>query len=361
MLISDDLGKTYKLIDFQRINKMREALFYEPLNNDKARCAICQRRCIVIEGEYGFCHTRINQKGVVYTLAYGQVSTLCFAPIEQKPLFHFYPGSIWLSLGTLGCNFLCPGCQNWEIAHKKLFKNQDSITRYLSPAEAINLAKKRGSKGLSFTYNEPAVWFEYTLDCAKLAKKEGLLTNYVANGYISREALDEIGPWLDAYRVDIKGFADQFYKRIAGISNFDGILENAVRAREKWGMHVEMVTNIIPAWNDDDSQLGGIAAWIARALGPDTPWHVTRFVPHLKLSALLPTPIATLERARNIGTEHGLRFVYIGNVFGNPSEHTYCPECSTLLIERDFFSVRKNILENGKCPKCDTLIPGRWS
>jgi pyruvate formate lyase activating enzyme len=339
---------------------VKKAIFSDILENDSVRCTICQRRCIIGNGEYGFCHTRVNQGGVLYTLAYGQVSTLTSAPIEKKPLFHFYPGSIWLSMGTIGCNFLCPGCQNWEIAHKKLFKNEDSKTQYIPPEEAVRLAKKRGSLGLSFTYNEPAVWFEYTLDCARLAKQEMLLTNYVTNGFISQEALDEIGPWLDAYRVDIKGFTPRLYEKIAGISSFDGILKNTVRAKEKWGIHVEIVTNIIPTWNDDDSQLSGIASWIVRALGPDTPWHVTRFVPHLKLSALMHTPAATLERARKIGIDQGLHYVYIGNLFGHPSEHTYCPECGTLLIERDTFSVLKNLLENGKCPKCKTSIPGRW-
>ncbi|UCB45874.1 MAG: AmmeMemoRadiSam system radical SAM enzyme [Spirochaetota bacterium] len=339
---------------------MKKALFSDILENNSLRCTICQRRCIIGNGQYGFCHTRINKEGTIYSLAYGQVSTLTFAPIEKKPLFHFYPGSIWLSLGTLGCNFLCPGCQNWEIAHKKFHSDRNSITQYLPPKEAINIAKKRKSMGLSFTYNEPSVWFEYTLDCARLAKKEGLFTNYVTNGFITSEALDEIGPWLDAYRVDIKGFTAGLYKKIAGISSFDEILENTVRAKKKWEMHIEIVTNIIPTYNDDDCQLNAIASWIASELGKNTPWHVTRFVPHLKLSTLMQTPVETLERARTIGIDQGLRYVYIGNLFRHPAENTYCPECNMLLIERDSFSVGNNLIKNGQCPNCETIIPGRW-
>lgn len=343
---------------------MKEATLYEKLAKTKVRCNICQRRCLIAEGKRGFCYTRLNLDGKLYTLAYGRVSTLAVAPIEKKPLFHFYPGSRWLSLGTLGCNFRCPGCQNWEIAHAKISARKEGgqikATEYISPEKAIRTAIKERCIGLSFTYNEPTVWFEYTLDCSKLAKQNDLLTNYVTNGFITKEALDEIGPFLDAFRVDLKGFSQKFYKKIAHIADFKGILEVTKRAKYKWKMHIEIVTNIIPGFSDDEVQLRKIATWIRDGLGPDTPWHVTQFVPHLRLSHIGYTPVAQLERARKIGFDCGLYYVYLGNVPGHPGQNSYCQHCHRLLIERDDFVLRQfNIVEE-RCPECKELIPGRW-
>lgn len=343
---------------------MKEAILYEKLAAKQVRCNICQRRCLIAEGGCGFCSTRLNQDGKLYTLAYGMVTTTAVAPIEKKPLFHFYPGSKWLSFGTLGCNFRCPGCQNWEIAHAKIpisgeEKSKDK-TEYISSKKAVLTAKDQRCKGLSFTYNEPTVWFEYTLDCSKLAKENDLLTNYVTNGFITKEALDEIGPYLDAFRVDLKGFSRKFYREIASLTDFRGILEVTKRAKYKWKMHIEIVTNIIPTFSDDEIQLKGIATWIVNELGPDTPWHVTRFVPHLKLSHLGSTPIATLEKARQIGLDCGLHYVYLGNVPGHPAENTYCHHCHKLLIEREDFVIKQLNMVEGKCPECNEPIPGRW-
>jgi len=339
---------------------IKEALFYDKLVSKKVKCNICQRRCIISKGKMGYCFTRKNRDGRLYTLIYGEVSTKHIAPIEIKPLFHFYPGSKWLSLGTLGCNFRCLGCQNWEIAH---YRPQASglrlqrETEYISPEEAVKLAKENGCKGLSFTYNEPTIWFEYTLDCARLAKKEGLLSNYVTNGYITKEALDMIGPYLAAFRVDIKGFSKKFYKWLAKIDDFKGILEVTKRAKDKWRMHVEIVTNIIPGHSDDEEQLRGIATWIYKNLGEDTPWHVTRFIPYLELSHLSSTPVATLEKAQRIGKEAGLKFVYLGNVPGHELENTYCPKCGRLLIKRLNYSILEYHIEKEKCTYCKEPIP----
>ena len=308
----------------------------------------------------GYCFTRENRDGKLYTLIYGKVSTRHIAPIEIKPLFHFYPGSKWFSLGTLGCNFRCLGCQNWEIAHYKSkvqalpkgsLRDKSKVTEYLSPEEVVRLAKENGCKGLSFTYNEPTIWFEYTLDCARLAKKKGLLSNYVNNGYITPEALDMIGPYLAAFRVDIKGFSDKFYKWLANVGDFKGILEVTKRAKDKWKMHIEIVTNIIPGHSDDEKQLRGIANWIYEKLGEDTPWHVTRFIPYLQLSHLFPTPVATLERAQRIGKEAGLKFVYLGNVPGHELENTYCPKCGRLLIRRLNYAILEYHIKKGLRPR----------
>ncbi len=343
---------------------MREAIFYEVLNDNVIKCNICQRHCLISEGLRGYCSTRLNRCGKLFTLSYGMVSTLSVAPIEKKPLFHFYPGSRWFSLGTFGCNFLCPGCQNWEIAHIKIpeCKSEKSsrFIKYVSPKEAIRMAKKEDCIGLSFTYNEPTIWFEYTLDCSKLAKKEGLLTNYVTNGFITKDALDEIGEYLDSFRVDVKGFSKKSYSMIAHIEGFDGIMEVTKRAKHKWDMHIEIITNIIPTFNDDEYQLKGIANWINDELGADTPWHLTRFVPNFKLSHIDYTPIETLEKAREIGFDSGLLYVYLGNVPGHKGENTYCPYCNKLLVERDSYSILRYNIIDGKCPVCKKLITGRW-
>lgn len=326
----------------------------------KVQCHICQHRCSIAEGRRGRCKTRINKGGILYTLIYGQVSSISINPIEKKPVFHFYPGSRWLSLGSLGCNFRCPGCQNWEIAHVKASQPLGQ-GQFLSPEESVKLAKRHSCLGLSWTFNEPAIWFEYTLEAAKAAKQAGLYTNYVTNGFITPEALDEIGPYLDVFRVDIKGFSQESYKRIGHVADFTGILEVAQRARVKWGMHLEVVTNIIPYYNDAPQELKDLAGWIRQALGPETPWHVTRFHPHRFLMEVPATPVKTLEQAREIGLAQGLKYVYLGNVPGNPAENTYCPGCGLLLIERRVFDIVSYRLKGDACPGCGTVIPGRWA
>jgi pyruvate formate lyase activating enzyme len=281
------------------------------------------------------------------------------SPIEKKPLFHYYPGSKWLSLGSLGCNFKCPGCQNWGIAHARPDEGERTV-RSILPGEVLQLAKDNDCMGISWTYNEPTLWFEYTLHCAKCAKEGGLKTNYVTNGFITAEALDLIGPHLDSFRVDIKGFSRESYRRIAHLDRFEGILEVTVRAQRKWGMHVEVITNLIPGYNDDIQQLKNIAAWIRDHLGKSTPWHVTRFVPHLDLSHVPSTSVRRLEMAREVGLKEGLNYVYLGNVHGHPAENTYCPHCGNLLIRRDGFTVVRNDLVDCGCGHCGSPISGAF-
>ena len=334
---------------------LKEALLYDKLEREKVRCNTCPRHCVLGEGQKGFCFSRQNQGGRLFTLIYGEVASLSVNPIEKKPVFHFYPGSRWLSLGTLGCNFRCPGCQNWELSHSR-----GGTASYLSPEELILLAKRYHCLGISWTFNEPTIWLEYTLDGAKLAKEQGLYTNYVTNGYITREALDTIAPYLDVFRVDIKGFSLASYGRTAHISDFTPILEAAKRAKKVWGMHVELVTNITPGYNDDEGELREIARWIRDELGAYTPWHITRFFPHLELSHLDPTPIATLERAAEIAGKEGLSYVYWGNVPGHSGENTYCHHCRRLVIKRQVFDLLEYNLSLGRCRYCDTPIPGKF-
>lgn len=345
----------------------REALLYRGLKGGRVRCLVCQRLCIIPRGGWGYCATRINRDGTLYTLIYGRVSTWRVAPAEIKPLFHFYPGSKYLSLGSVGCNFRCPGCQNWEIAHVRLdaqFREElERGTTFISPLESVRLARQSGCQGLSWTYNEPTLWLEYVLEGAKKAKEMGLFTNVVTNGFITSQALDLLGPFLDAYRVDIKGFSQDAYRWIAHVEDHAGILEVTERVKHKWKIHVEVITNIIPQHNDDEGQLRALAHWICHQLGPDTPWHVTRFVPHRHLSHLPPTPIKTLERVRQLGLESGLRFVYLGNVPGHLGENTYCPGCGRTLIERRNYEILSHAIEDNHCPYCGEEIPivGRYS
>ena len=338
---------------------MIEATLYDRLSAQKVQCRICQRLCVIQEGERGYCRTRENHQGKLFTKTYGLISSIMISPIEKKPVYHFYPGSEWLSLGSFGCNFRCPGCQNWDIAHSKVTEDIKQA-RSIAPEELIQVAVKNRCFGISWTYNEPTLWLEYTLEGARLAKENGLYTNYVTNGFITAEALDRIGPYLDVFRVDLKGFSERSYKRIANVDDFSGILETTKRAKQKWKMHVEIVTNVIPGFNDDESDLRKMADWICQELGKDTPWHVTRFFPHLNLSHIPPTPVKTLQRIRKTGLKQGLRYVYLGNVFGGDEENTLCPECGATVIVRNGLQTREIHLRGGKCEFCGSPIAGSF-
>lgn len=330
---------------------MQEALLYEKLPGAIVRCGTCQWRCRINLGRYGVCGMYRNQKGTLYNLNYAMVSSCAVDPVEKKPLFHFHPGTLCFSLGTLGCNFHCKHCQNWEISTADSGAIRDNC-RELTPEQAVALAEQSGCRGIAWTYNEPAIWLEYALACARIAREHGLYTVYVTNGYATPEQLDTIGPYLGAWRVDIKGFSDAFYRELAGVPRWREILAVTERAKEKWGMHVEVVTNIIPTMNDDDEQLGGIAAWIHNKLGELTPWHVTRFHPQHNMTHLPATPVATIDRACEIGRRAGLKFVYAGNVPGHESESTRCPSCGEVCVARNGFQARTNGLDGSRCRRC---------
>lgn len=292
-----------------------------------------------------------NKAGILEDLNYALVSSMAADPIEKKPLFHFFPGTRVFSLGSLGCNFHCKHCQNWQISTADTGTARRSCQE-IQPDVAVEMAKSSWCQGIAWTYNEPGTWFEYTLDSARLAKENGLYTVYVTNGYSTAEALDTIGPYLDAWRVDIKGFSDSLYRELAGVPNWQKILEVTARAKHKWNMHVEVVTNVIPRMNDDDAQLRGIANWIRDELGEMTPWHVTRFYPQHRMTHLPPTPVATLEHACEIGKRAGLKFVYTGNVPGHSSENTTCYSCGKLNVERQGYQTRTVGLDGSKCRYC---------
>jgi len=332
---------------------MEEALLWEPLEGKKVKCNLCNFRCIIPESKAGNCKVRVNKEGKLYTLLNSYVSSYALDPIEKKPVFHYYPGSGVLSFGTWGCNFRCRGCQNYEISRIKEPNFDFSlISSEIPPEEAVNLALRYKAKGIAWTYNEPTIWFEYTYKTAQLAKKSGLYTVYVTNGSITKEGLDVIGPYLDVFRVDIKAFSQETYNKITPIFDFHKILESVIYAKERWNMHIEVVTNIIPTINDKLDELRDLAHWIRDNLGRKTPWHVTRFYPYLDLAYLYPTPVETLETVREIAMNEGLNFVYIGNVPGHPYEDTYCPKCKRRVIRRSGFDIVENHTHNGKCDFC---------
>lgn len=310
----------------------------------------------------GYCRTKINYEGKLYDTIYGVISSANADPIEKKPVFHYKPGSSCFSVGTLGCNFRCVFCQNWEIAYADAVESAVGTCRTgVTPDRLVDLAQQHGCDGVAWTYNEPGIWLNYTLDCAKLCKRSGLYTVYVTNGYATPEHLDLIGPYLDVYRVDIKSMDDGFYQKLIQVPSVRGVLDVAVRARHKWSMHVECVTNVIPGWNDSEDNLRETARWIAESLGPETPWHVTRFFPYGELSDVPPTPPETLQAAVAIGRECGLKFVYIGNMATEMGENTYCPKCGKLVIERSGYSTRiVGLNAQGRCAADDedlNLVP----
>lgn len=327
------------------------ALQWVPQEEKAVRCSVCNHRCTIKDGKTGICGVRLNQGGTLYATTYGKVSAEAVDPIEKKPLYHFLPGTLSYSLGSVGCNFHCEHCQNWHISRAD--RGFPGL-RELSPEEGVKRAAARGCASISWTYNEPAIWHEYPLDMGALARKQGIGTVYVTNGYITEEALRELSPTLNAYRVDIKAFRDDFYRKVCG-ARLQPVLDSAVLAREL-GMHVEVVNLVIPGENDSPEETGEMIRWIVEHLGPGTPVHFTRFHPDYHMQDREATPVPTLERIYRQARELGLRFPYLGNVFSHPFESTYCPVCGEILIERRGFSSTFRNLSGHSCGKCGETI-----
>ena len=331
---------------------IKEAMLYEKLDDGKVQCKLCSHRCRISPGKRGFCAVRENREGTLYTLNYNVVSSEALDPIEKKPLFHFHPGSLAYSLGTIGCNFRCKHCQNWTISQIDI---DEANAIEMTPEMAVERAIASGAEVIAWTYNEPTIWFEYTYDCARLAKEAGLVTVYVTNGYITREGLEMIAPYLDAFRVDIKAFTEDFYRKITS-AKLAPVLESSKLAKEL-GMHVEVVNLIIPTLNDSPEELREMVVWIRDNLSADTPVHFTRFHPYYKLQDIPSTPLKTLEKAYDIAKEEGLKYVYLGNVPGTEHENTFCPQCGELLIKRGMFSIELNkMTDKQTCPRCGEVI-----
>jgi len=334
---------------------MREALYWEPLDKNRVRCKLCPLNCIIDEGQRGSCRVRKNIGGKLYTLNYGKVSAIAADPVEKKPLFHFWPGSCALSIATVGCNMHCKHCQNWEISQS------DESFPYLhdmTPEMVVAIAKRYSCESIAYTYNEPVIWYEFVLDTARLARKEGIYNLLITNGYINEEPFRELAPYIDAMNIDIKAFSDEFYMKIASVPSGEPSRRTAVIAKKDYGIHVELTYLIIPTLNDKEEEIRAFARWVVENLGDDTPVHFSRFFPHYKLMHLPPTPIETMDMAYRVAREEGLKFVYIGNVPGHPGENTYCPNCGKPLIVRYGFEIAEyHITPDGRCEYCGERIP----
>jgi len=297
------------------------------------------------------CGVRKNVDGKLYTLVYGLLTAANVDPIEKKPLYHFYPGSRVLSIATVGCNFFCKFCQNWEISQSRLEKGLYGVFR--TPEEVVEAALATQSDGISYTYNEPTIFFEFMYDTAKLAKKHGLFNTMVTNGYATPEAIDMLGNLMDAATVDFKGGGNkEFYRKFIGVPDPEPIFETILAMRDK-GWFVEITNLVVPEVGDKEEDVRRLARWIVENLGEETPFHLLRFYPHYKMKDYPPTPVETLERLAKVSMEEGLVHVYIGNVVPHELEHTYCPKCGYLVIKRyGFYIVEWRLTEDNRCPRC---------
>ncbi len=342
MVSGEELPKNY-----------REASYWEPVSDKEGwvKCRLCYRECVIAPGKYGVCGVRKNIDGKLYTMVYGLLTAVNIDPIEKKPLMHFKPGARVLSISTVGCNFFCQFCQNWEISQSRL--EEGLYGEFFEPYEIVEMAERYGADGITYTYNEPTVFYEYMLDVAKLAKKKGLINTIVTNGYMRPEPLEELCKYLDAATVDFKAGANrEFYNKYMYVPDPNPIFESLKVLKER-GVFIEITNLVIPQIGDQENDVRRLARWIVENLGPETPFHILRFHPSYRMLNYPPTPVETLERLAKASKDEGLYYVYIGNVWGHRLESTYCPKCGTLLIKRLGFNVEKiNLTEDARCPVC---------
>lgn len=325
---------------------------YFQAKGDRIVCLLCRHYCTLSEGQIGMCHVEKNTNGQLECLVYNHPSALHIDPIEKKPLYHFLPSSVSFSIGTVGCNLHCPFCQNWQISQQADIDT--SVT--LTPVECATLASQKGCASISYTYNEPCVWYPYAKDIGLEAKKSGMRNVFVSSGFESDEVCMDASTWIDGANIDLKSFNSDYYKKVLK-ATLEGVKTTLI-SMTKQGIWVEVTTLIIPNINDTDDELRSIAAFIADELGPHVPWHISAFHPDYQMQTTQRTPIETIERAYKIGRDAGLYYVYRGNV--NAPAQTFCPGCGTLLIERHGFQTIYNHLNSGKCPSCQRIIEGVW-
>ncbi len=317
-------------------------------------CLLCPRQCRIRPGDRGFCFVRANIDGCLELTTYGRSSGFCIDPIEKKPLNHFLPGTPVLSLGTAGCNLGCRFCQNWDISKSQ---TMDTLASVASPEAIVATAKRTGCHSIAFTYNDPTIWAEYAIDIAKIARKEGIATVAVTAGYINPEPRREFYQWMDAVNVDLKGFTDQFYRRLSQ-GRLAPVLETLRYLKHETQVWFEITNLLIPGENDSAEEVTNLCNWVVENLGDDVPVHFTAFHPDYKMRHVPPTPKETLLRARELALEAGIEFVYIGNVSDVRRQSTYCPGCGHLLIERDWYELGQYNLRGNHCRFCERVIPG---
>ena len=326
--------------------------YFETLPNGKIKCILCRHYCQLKERQIGICGVNKNKNGELKNLVYSHPSALNVDPVEKKPLYHFLPGSLALSLGTVGCNFACPFCQNWGISQSKNIDKNVSI----EPKEMVELAKKHKCNSIAYTYNEPTIFYPYAKDIGILAKEEGIKNIFVSNGFESPKVIEDMPSWLDGANIDLKSWNEKYYKRVLK-GGFEAV-KDTLRKMVSEGIWIEVTTLLIEGENDAQKDLEEMASFIANELGRFVPWHLSAFHPDYKMKDHDYTKVQTLKRAYDIAKKAGLYYVYLGNV--NLPEDTYCPKCGELLIDRSGYNVTLNKIENGKCPKCDTKIKGIW-
>jgi pyruvate formate lyase activating enzyme len=332
---------------------MKEAILYKKLKDKKVECQLCSHRCKIADGKKGICAVRENKDGVLYSLAYGKAIAAHIDPIEKKPLFHFLPGSKSFSIATAGCNFRCEFCQNWDISQLSKEWRGEFPGEDLSPERIVSEAVRTRCQSIAYTYTEPTIFFEYAYDTAKLAQRKGLKNAFVTNGFQTPEAIKKMVGVIDAANIDLKSFSDEFYVKICG-GRLRPVLE-AIKLMWEKKIWVEVTTLVVPNQNDSERELTQIAKFLA-GISKDIPWHVSRFQPQYKMTDRGPTPIETLRKAVRIGKRAGLNYIYVGNVLGDPNEHTYCPKCGKTVIKRLGYQVQ-NFLKKDRCPSCNFKIP----
>jgi pyruvate formate lyase activating enzyme len=335
---------------------LKEASYYRQLENGMVQCELCPNRCLLAEGQRGLCKVRQNIAGKLYSLVYGKPVSIHVDPIEKKPLYHFLPGAKAYSLATAGCNLECKYCQNWDIA-QRFPEDLESVP--MSPEEVVNQALQSGAQVIAFTYNEPVVWYEYMLDIAKLAQEKGLKTVMVSSGYINQEPLENLLPYLDAIKIDLKSFNDEVYAQLIR-GKLEPILQ-AITTAYQSGTWLELVHLVVPGYTDDLEEIKQMCIWIKENVGTEVPVHFSKFTPKYKLMDLSPTPEESVEKARQVCLDVGLKYVYTGNIPDEAGSTTYCPDNNEPVIKRFGFFVQENFLNSeGKASGCLTPIPGVW-
>ena len=320
------------------------------------KCHLCANGCAISEGQRGRCRTRMNVRGELRSLVYGRPISIHTDPIEKKPLYHYLPGAAAFSLATAGCVLKCKFCQNWEISQSS---PEDHPVAFLSPARIVNASHTAKAPVIAFTYNEPTVFTEYLTDIARDARKKGIRCVLISCGFMNEEPLKEMCGVLGAIKIDLKGYSDDFYRSACG-ARLQPVLRS-IKQIARSGVHLEIVNLVVPTLNDSDKMMKGLIDWILGEVGPDVPVHFTRFHPDYQLLNLPPTPVATLERAYNMAISRGLHYPYVGNVPGHPGNHTYCPKCKKMVVERQGFFINAVNMKDGYCKFCKHKIAGVWS